>query len=196
MTERGRNPVSRSAIRTSKTTESAYGEGNMFVSNTGNCTSKMDTGYEQKRCERCSTNTRAIINLKGPRRFQTVILQNNFAALESSAQWGCDVCRLVRQGLIYSTASPAEYEALRNSKQSIVLWYAPASTFNKGMFPPSSTDNYIVSCSVPPKSHMSLIPFRSEPESGDNEPSVSITMGQTSGKWRIPDMQVISKADL
>jgi hypothetical protein len=155
------------------------------IPNIGICTAKMDPGYEQKRCERCSTNTGAIINLKGPRRFQTVILQNNFAALESSARWGCDVCRLMRQGLIYSAASPAEYEALRNSKQSIVLWYSPASTFNKGMFPPSSTDNYIVSCSVLPKWHVNLIPFLSEAESRDNEPSVSSIMGQTSGKWRI-----------
>jgi hypothetical protein len=154
----------------------------MFVSNTAIVTAKMDIGYGRKRCERCSTNTKAIINLKGSRRFQTVIMQSDFAALQSSARGGCDVCRLVRQGLIYSTASPAEYEELRNSKQSIVLWYSPASTFQKGIFPPSSTDHFVVSCLVYPKWHMNLIPFRSELESGDEEPAVLDILGQTSGK--------------
>jgi hypothetical protein len=195
MRRRRRNPVSVSNKKP-KTTESAYGESGMFVPNTGIYTAKMDTGYKQKWCERCYSNTRAIISLKGSRRSQTVIMQTNFTALESSARWGCDVCRLVRQGLIYSTASPAECETLQNSKQSIVLWYSPASTSNKGMFPPSSTDHFIVSCSVPPKWYMNLIPFRSALESGGNEPSVSRIMGQTFGKWRIPVVQVILKADL
>jgi hypothetical protein len=148
----------------------------------GIAVAKMDLGNEWKRCERCSTNAGPIISLTASRRFQTVILQSDFAALQSSAREGCDVCRLVRQGLMYSTASPAEYEALRNSKQPIVLWYSPASTFQKGMFPPSSTDNFVVSCSVYPKWHMNLIPFRSEP-SLKTQPAISNLLRQTSGRW-------------
>jgi hypothetical protein len=146
----------------------------------------MEQGSEYKRCERCRANSGAIINLRRSWRNKTVIVQATFATLESSAHKGCDLCKLLRQGLIYSTASPAEYEALQSGKQSVVLWYSPASTFDKGMFPPSTQDNFVVSCSVYPKWHMSLIPFHFGPEHGGEEPaSASDDVGQRSGKHRM-----------
>jgi hypothetical protein len=146
----------------------------------------MEQGSEHKRCERCRANSGAIINLRHSSRHKTVIVQATFAALESSAHKGCDLCRLLRQGLIYSTASPAEYEALRSGKHSVVLWYSPANTFNKGIFPPSTQDNFVVSCSVYPKWHMNLIPFHFGPEYGGEEPaSSSDDVGQRSGKRRM-----------
>jgi hypothetical protein len=146
----------------------------------------MEQGSEHKRCERCKANSGAISNLRRSRRYKTVIVQETFAALESSAHKGCDLCKLLRQGLIYSTASPAEYVALQSGKQSVVLWYSPADTFHKGMFPPSTRDNFVVSCSVHPKWHMSLIPFHFGPEHGGEEPaSSSDDVGQRSGKRRM-----------
>lgn len=155
--------------------------------NAGSTTTvSMEQGSENKRCERCRANSGAITNLRRSRRYETVIVQETFAALESSAHKGCDICKLLRQGLIYSTASPAEYEALQSGKQSIVLWYSPANTFQKGMFPPSTRDNFVVSCSVYPKSHMNLIPFHFGPEHGGEEPaSSSDDVGQRSGKCRM-----------
>lgn len=155
-------------------------------SNTGITTTvSMEQGSEYKRCERCRVNSAAIINLRRSRTHETVIIQATFAALASSALKGCDLCKLLRQGLIYSTACPAEYEALQRSKQSVVLWYSPANTFHKGMFPPSTRDNFVVSCSVYPKWYMSLIPFHFGPEHGGEElASSSNDLGQRSGKRR------------
>jgi len=145
----------------------------------------MEQGSEHKRCERCRANSGAITNLRRSRRYESVIVQETFAALESSAYDGCDLCKLLRQGLIYSTADLAEYEALQSSKQYIVLWYSPANTSHKGIFPPSTQDNFVVSCSVYSKWHMNLIPFHFKPEHGGEEPASSSDVGQRSSKCRM-----------
>ena len=150
----------------------------------------MEQGSEHKRCEKCRANSGAIINLRRSRSYKTVIVQPTFAALESSAHKGCDLCKLLRQGLIYSTAGPAEYEALQSSEQSVVLWYAPANIHSR-MFPPSTQDNFVVSCSVYPKWYKDLIPFHFGPEHGGEEPASSSDVGQRCGKRRMQAEQYV-----
>jgi hypothetical protein len=158
-----------------------------IVTNLGvTSTVTMESALEQGRCEKCRANTSAVVNLQNLRGLQTVIMQATFAALESSARDGCDLCRLLRQGLIFSTASQAEYEALIASKQSVVLWYSPANRFQKGMFPPSTRDNFVVSCSVYPKWHKALIPFHHRSGRRGKELANSSEGRQKPSKRRIP----------
>lgn len=156
-----------------------------IVTNLGvSSTVTMESALEQERCEKCRANTSAVVNLRNLQCLQTVIMQATFAALESSAREGCDLCRLLTRGLIFSTASQAEYEALRASKQSVVLWYSPANKSQKGMFPPSTRDNFIVSCSVYPKWHKALIPFHQRSGCRGREPANSSEGRQKPSKWR------------
>lgn len=137
---------------------------------------------KNRRCETCTANSRAIFGLMGTQRNKTVWIQPTFAALRCSAREGCDLCRLMEQSLAYSSASKVEYDALEQSAQRIVLWYSPASTFKKAMFPPSNKDNFAVSCSAFPKWHISLIPFLCEPVHDTEGSAGSNNVGEKSGE--------------
>jgi len=133
-------------------------------------------------CEKCKTNTPAILNLPTQRSFTMVKIQDTFATLESSARDGCDLCSLLWQGLTYSTATPTEYLALQNSQRPVMLQYTRASSSHRGWHPNSRTDNFIVTCVCHHKWLMHFIGFSRESEDSTPESTESLHSGPQTGE--------------